>query len=84
MAGLNVTRTLPFGTAGDVRDEVEYVLDYTDGGKGLLFFTSSSIGPEVPLENVTFAYDYIRGCDPNMPRPSAGVPRPWPWSARRR
>jgi len=84
MAGLNVTRTLPFGTAGDVRDEVEYVLDYTDGGKGLLFFTSSSIGPEVPLENVTFAYDYIRGCDLNMPRPSAGAPRPWPWSARRR
>ncbi|MFH1730617.1 MAG: hypothetical protein ABIF82_03070 [Planctomycetota bacterium] len=36
MAGLNVTRTPPFGTTDDVRDETEYVLDYTDGGKGLL------------------------------------------------
>ncbi len=58
MAGLNVTRTLPLGTIEDVRREIDYVLGFTDGGRGLFFFTSSSIGPEVPLANVTFAYDY--------------------------
>jgi hypothetical protein len=58
-AGLNVTRTLPFGTIDDIREEIEYVLDYTDGGKGLFFFTSSSIGPEVPLENIKYAYNYM-------------------------
>jgi len=82
MAGLNVTRTLPFGTTDDVRDEIEYVLDFTDGGKGLLFFTSSSIGPEVPLENVTFAYGHIRDYDPTARRPHAGKWRPWPGRAR--
>ncbi len=82
MAGLNVTRTLPYGTTDDVRDEIEYVLDYTDGGKGLLFFTSSSVGPEVPLENVTSGYDYIRRCDVHAPRPNAGIPRPWPGTSR--
>ena len=59
MAGLNVTRTLPFGSIEDVQREIDYVLGFTGGGRGLFFFTSSSIGPEVPLENVTFAYDYV-------------------------
>lgn len=58
-AGLNVTRTLPFGNVQDVRNEIDYVLDYTNGGRGLFFFTSSSIGPEVPLENILSAYRYI-------------------------
>ena len=82
-AGLNVTRTLPFGTIEDVREEVEYVMDYTDGGKGLFFFTSSSIGPEVPLENVKYAYDYVA----NRECRQAGVraePREWPWEAEAR
>jgi len=82
-AGLNVTRTLPFGTVDDVREEIEYVMDYTDGGKGLFFFTSSSIGPEVPLENVAFAYNYVsnRGCG----RAGGPIePREWPWDSRAR
>ncbi len=58
-AGLNVTRTLPFGNVDDVLEEIDYVLDYTDGGRGLFFFTSSSIGPEVPLENILSAYQYV-------------------------
>ena len=77
-AGLNVTRTLPFGSIDDVRAEIEFVMDYTDGGKGLLFFTSSSIGPEVPLENVRFAYDYIarRGTGSRM---TGSMSHEWPW-----
>ena len=58
-AGLNVTRTLPYGDPSDVREEIDYVLDYTDGGRGLFFFTSSSIGPEVPLANILSAYQYV-------------------------
>ncbi|HOS44610.1 MAG TPA: uroporphyrinogen decarboxylase family protein, partial [Armatimonadota bacterium] len=34
MGGLSVTRTLPFGTPDDVRREVDYCLDATDGGRG--------------------------------------------------
>lgn len=77
MAGLNVTRTLPFGTVEDVHKEIDYVLGFTNGGDGLLFFTSSSIGPEVPLRNVTFAYDYIS----KLQLPAnigADVDRVWP------
>lgn len=40
-SGLNVTRTLPYGDVHDVRKEIDYVLDYTGGGRGLFFFTSS-------------------------------------------
>ena len=58
-AGLNVTRTLPYGTLEDVKAEIDYVLDYTEGGQGLFFFTSSSIGPEVPCENIVFAHNYV-------------------------
>ena len=58
-SGLNVTRTLPFGNVDDVIEEIDYVLDYTDGGRGLFFFTSSSIGPEVPLENILSGYQYV-------------------------
>ncbi len=57
--GVSVTRTLPFGTPEDVREEIEYFIDATNGGKRLIFFSSNTIGREVPLENVTFGYDYI-------------------------
>lgn len=54
--GMNVTRTLPFGTPDEVRAEVDRAFAATDGGRGLFLFTSSSIGPEVPLENVVAGY----------------------------
>jgi len=80
-AGLNVTRTLPFGTVDDVREEIEYVLDYTDGGAGLFFFTSSSIGPEVPLKNVRYAYKYVADREYRQENTSLGF-REWPWKTR--
>lgn len=80
-AGVSVTRTLPFGTLEDVREEIEYVIDATDGGKRLIFFSSNTIGREVPLENIAFAYDYIaRGRyaeDWTGPRHEK-----WPWLGR--
>jgi hypothetical protein len=77
-AGLNVTRTLPFGAIEDVKTEIDYVLDFTEGGKGLFFFTSSSIGAEVPLGNVTFAYDYMASgrYRRDWKRPASHA---WPW-----
>jgi hypothetical protein len=81
-AGMNVSRTLPFGTIEDVTAEIEYVLDYTDGGQGLFFFTSSSIGPEVPLENVVFAYSYVASGEYETTRDEATKRRVWPWLTR--
>lgn len=78
-AGLNVTRTLPFGTLEDVGEEIEYVLDYTEGGRGLFFFTSNSIGPEVPRENVVFAYNRIANRQYETVRDNASKRRVWPW-----
>jgi len=35
MAGLSVARPLPFGKPEDVKAEVDYFMDFTDGGKKL-------------------------------------------------
>ena len=66
-AGLSVTRTLPFGAPRDVRDEVDYFLDSTDGGRGLFLFTSNVTGYEVPPENIRTAYRYIKTLNPGQP-----------------
>jgi hypothetical protein len=76
-AGLSVSRTLPFGTPHDVRDEVDYFLDFTDGGKGLFLVTSNVTGVEVPPENLREAYRYVKTWDPARPR-IARWPA-WPW-----
>ncbi len=78
-AGLSVSRTLAFGSEQDVRDEVDYVLDYTGGGRGLFLFTSNVTGVEVPPANLRAAYAYLESLPPPGPRRPA-VPRPWPWS----
>ncbi len=51
VAGVSVTRTLPFGTADDVRREMRWLVD--NGPKcGLMLGPSSSIAPGVPHENL--------------------------------
>ena len=69
--GLSVSRTLPFGSPDDVRREVDYLVDATDGGRGLFLFTSNVTGYEVPAENIIAGYQqikarapYIRGTPP--------------------
>jgi len=61
--GLSVSRTLPFGTPDDVRDEIDYFIDATDGGQGMFLFTSNVTGVEVPPENIRYAYQYLKGDD---------------------
>ncbi len=76
-AGLSVSRTLPFGTVEDVQDEVDYFLDFTDGGKGLFLMTSNVTGVEVPPDNLRAAYRHIKEWDPARPRAVRWTR--WPW-----
>lgn len=51
IAGVSVTRTLPFGTPADVRRELAWLVD--NGPRtGLILGGSSSIAPGVPWENI--------------------------------
>jgi hypothetical protein len=75
--GLSVSRTLPFGTPDDVRDEIDYFIDATDGGQGMFLFTSNVTGVEVPPENIQFAYHYLKGEAWKRRREKKW--REWPW-----
>ena len=79
-AGLSVSRTLPFGTPQDVRDEVDFVLDYTRGGQGLFLFTSNVTGVEVPPRSLAEAYGYLASIGPSARAGRGSAPRAWPWS----
>ena len=51
IAGVSVTRTLPFGSPEDIRDELSWLVEY--GPKtGLFLGASSSITPGVSWENL--------------------------------
>ncbi|HAU38145.1 MAG TPA: hypothetical protein DCX07_10585 [Phycisphaerales bacterium] len=76
-AGLSCTRTLPYGREQDVRDEVDYLIDATDG-RGMLLFTSNVTGPEVPPENIEAGYRYVKQFDPRQPREARHAS--WPWA----
>jgi hypothetical protein len=78
--GLSVSRTLPFGTEQDVRDEIDYFLDFTDGGRGMFLISSNVTGVEVPPENLQTAYHYVKEWDPSQPRQPHW--RQWPWSLK--
>jgi hypothetical protein len=73
LGGLSVTRTLPFGTPDEIRAEVDYCLDATDGGRGLFLFTSNVTGVEVPPANIQLAYDYLAHYDPRRGRTGAKI-----------
>jgi hypothetical protein len=49
---MSVTTTLPFGTQEDVRSEVERMMVLCRDTASLVFLTSNTINPDVPLENV--------------------------------
>ncbi len=49
---MTVTTTLRFGTPADVRDNVTWAMDLCRDKASLVFFTSNTINPDVPLENV--------------------------------
>jgi hypothetical protein len=51
MGGVSVTRTLPYGTPGDVKRELDWLVE-NGPSTGLFLGASSSITPGVPWENV--------------------------------
>jgi hypothetical protein len=75
--GLSVSRTLPFGDTKDVRDEVDYFLDFSDGGKRIFLFTSNVTGVEVNPQNIIEAYHYIKKWNPKQRRRLRWDE--WPW-----
>ncbi len=75
--GLSVSRTLPFGSLEDVREEVDFFLDFTEGGRGMFLITSNVTGVEVPPANLLEAYHYLKTWDPKQPPRQQR--RDWPW-----
>lgn len=73
--GLSVTRTLPFGSEDDVRAEVDYFIDATQGGRGMFLFTTNVTGVEVPPRNLIAAYRHVKAFDAS--KPYQPQPRPW-------
>ena len=51
IAGVSVTRTLPYGTPEDVREEMKFLVE-NGPRRGLFLGASSSITPGVPWENL--------------------------------
>ena len=49
---LSVTTTLPHGTPEEVRAEVDRAMDLCRDRASLVFFTSNTINPDVPLPNI--------------------------------
>ncbi len=49
---LSVTTTLPHGSAEDVRAEVRKAISLCRDQASLAFFTSNTINPDIPLENI--------------------------------
>ncbi len=78
--GLSVSRTLPFGTPEDVKEDVDYFLDFTDGGRNMFLFTSNVTGVEVPPENLKTAYHYVKEWDPGKER--VATRKKWPWMVK--
>jgi hypothetical protein len=57
---LSVTQTLPHGTADDVRAEVRNAMKVCRDDASLVLFTSNTINPDVPLDNVKAFWDEVQ------------------------
>lgn len=57
---MSVTRTLPYGTPDDVRADIARAMRICRGKASLVFFTSNTITPDIPLENVTAFWQAVR------------------------
>jgi hypothetical protein len=56
---LSVTTTLPFGTPERVRAEVRQAIHLCRDKASLVFFTSNTINPDIPLDNVLAFWDEV-------------------------
>jgi len=60
--GVDTQKTLPFGTAAEVRQEVCSRLKTLGEGGGYVFNTIHNVQARVPVENVLAMYDAVREC----------------------
>lgn len=56
---MSVTEILPHGTPNDVRAEVTRIMDLCRDRCGLVFKTSNTINPDVPLENILAYWEAV-------------------------
>jgi uroporphyrinogen-III decarboxylase len=49
---LSVTGTLPYGTVQDIKNEVSRAMELCRDRASLVFFTSNTITPDVPVDNI--------------------------------
>ncbi len=57
---VSVTSTLPHGTPADVRAAVERSFTLAGPGRGFVLSSTSSVMPEVPLENIAAMFEHAR------------------------
>jgi hypothetical protein len=60
--GVDTQRTLPFGTAEEVRREVSVRMKVFGKGGGYVFNTIHNVQARVPIENVLAMYETVRDC----------------------
>ncbi len=56
---MSVTKTLPHGSPDDVKAEVEWAMGTCRDKASLIFFTSNTLVPDVPLENIQALWDSV-------------------------
>ena len=67
---ISVTTTLPHGTPDEVRAEVQHAIEVCRDKASLVLFTSNTITPDVPLENILALWEAAGSFKP----PSRGWP----------
>jgi len=58
---ISIQQTLPFGSADDVRREVEQLIHECGHNGGLVLMPSNVIQPDTPIENIIACYHTARG-----------------------
>ncbi len=61
---LSVTTELPVCPPEQIRDKVRRAIGVCRGNADLVLFTSNTINPDVPLDNIRAMYEAIRGISP--------------------
>ena len=56
---MSVTRTLPYGTPKDVKAEVEWAMNVCRDKAALVYFTSNTLVPDIPLDNIKMLWDTV-------------------------
>lgn len=67
--GVDTQRTLPFGSADEVRREVRERLEIFGAGGGFVFNTTHNVQARVPVENVLAMYETVREFDHSKSAP---------------